>query len=347
MLKLGEQRIPTQDKQSRIIDEIEDRGPIDLTAVDYTMDNPPEVVRQKTGPVIYYFYNTEGDVGKFKNDVFALLPNAPTETVRFANAWQAEESNHAVPFGTVLDMIGVERPALDDNNISPSMIKGGKIGEFSQNFHDMSELAYYIQGATQEGLTMAGYRFLYGLASKVISKNFVATAIMPTQKQEPSHAEWYEGEALRKASEMPAWEVFTVKKTLRHFWTPVGANTPEQRQRFAIVTRMLINHKLGIEYDGPAELSPAVSEADLKRFTSPIQETADVMMNAKARSSELSVDPNILGDAVEKGDWTPLIGKFILAKEADTPKPGKFILKRLLKLQNEYTAHQREIGIVA
>jgi hypothetical protein len=206
----------------------------------------------------------------------------------------------------------------------------------------MSEYGFYFQGATQESWTIAGYRAVASLLSEVISPGFVKTAIRQIMKQEPTHAGWYEGEALRKASTMHPYQIFTVRNTVKHVFNTVGTDTLAKKRRFALVTRMLLNHELGINLQGPAEQSPVVSEADLSKF---IQRNGDILLHAKTRQTKLLTVRNKIAEAVSRGDWAPAITEFVGKKHSDTPKPGDFMLKRLLKQQAEWDDYQRSLGI--
>jgi hypothetical protein len=318
MANMEQRPVPSSEDLIGRVEKLEEGGPIDISTVDFTMRNKEEVARQ-LGKPLAYIDSTESQVPlRYVPDLGTFLPHAEDYVGRFITEWGIEEGIHGDITDKTLGEINYPRPVLDPGDSSHFIKIGGAINNRVPAFHQMSLVAYLVEGAMQERLTMQGYHLLVPKLKDLAGEEIVRTGFQKIQKQEPGHYNFYKDAARYEASKLPKWQRYVVWAAIAKTWDPVGANTAQQKQDFAVVARTLLSED---SLDtGTNNTLPVLDQGKLLKFTKPIQEVGDNLMGV---------------DELSSTRWGRIIMRLVGDKHADTPHPPAFVLSRIMEEQRE------------
>lgn len=213
------------------IERLEAEGPIDVSTIDPTVNNPP-LVKQRFGPAISYGEGVEIEVPTTAKVVRTILPNMSEEQARFVDIWDIQETEHGVLLAIPREACDIE-PIPNRDSVPALMKLTGSLAKVSPGAHDMIEMIYLTEGAGGELETLLFYLGLKeGLTE--IDEIPAATLVGKIATQEAAHLAYYRQGARKKAEELTPWQLHFVQQFILRTYMPVGVRISKrdvERQR--------------------------------------------------------------------------------------------------------------------
>ena len=255
---------------------------LDIGQIDFTVNNP-ELVSTELGATFQYFHRVEAEVAGLSLSV--LLPNSPSHYVdRFVNyAWTPDETLHGIAFGELLDVLGVDRPTVADQQRVPLHNRFvGVAGRLSQRTHEVVEMIYHTTGAVHEKLTFIGYQRLIDRLTAMGERALVATMMQPIIRDEAGHLGYYQLVVKQLKPNLAAWQQQLVRGVIRKTYAPVGAGANKDKPDFGATVQ-------------------ALAGDNVHRLARPIQELANSLLKIEGVvRSEIEADDTFVIDAIEE-----------------------------------------------
>ncbi len=208
--------------------------PIDLTTVNFEFKRP-EAVRERLGRTFSYFYTAEGEVSLNVRQVETLISDVDEYTAQFLTSWDAQEGQHSVLFGRVLETLELPLPKINRNKNMSAFRIGGVLSKNIPEMRDIFMLNYLSRGAMHERYTAGGYTIIGNIMTEMHEEEFVRTAIKPVFKQESRHLGYYRPAAKKYAANLSPWQVQAAEEFTAEYFRPVAASS---KQRLVEIGRM-------------------------------------------------------------------------------------------------------------
>lgn len=237
--------------ESRLWDHVErlgaDHPPIDVSTVDFTVHRPGVLVERFAG-VLDYMARAELEVERNVLELATLLPDPP-EVDRFfySQVWQPQEAQHGLILDELLVRIGRSPAETDLTTVSAKIRVVGALAHIAA-FQDVVRMLYYLTGMTTERSALLAYHRLFDGVVELGETAVADTVITPIRRQEPGHYAFYQMSARALWQQLAPWQRWLVRHLRTLSFSPVGANTDEQR---ADVGEMMI--ALGLDQREQAE----------------------------------------------------------------------------------------------
>lgn len=258
----------------RKIGAIKQKAPLDIKAVDFTVQDPDRVLME-LGPTLAYFQRVEAMVTGASLE--ALLPaSAEDYTGRFIHSWVRDEQVHGQAFDILLGEIGMTGIATPDDPIPAHNKIAGWVAGQSEWVHGVLEMIYHTTGALHEKLTAVGYKRLEGLLAGMGETAIVETMINPIQRDEATHLGYYRTVAQHLGNTLSPRQIRVAHAVISRTYAPVGAGAAEDKPAFGGVLTTLA--------DGES----------VTEMTEPIQAMASRLLQLEDRTS-----PTFVVDAIE------------------------------------------------
>jgi hypothetical protein len=219
--------------------KLEDDGPLDLSLVDFTVNNPTHL-REHTGAALNYFARVELEAERNSKEVQAILPHMDETTIRFLRVWEDQEVVHGQYFDTLLSAAGMPQAKPELNAVSRQIKIAGFFAHIGP-VRDALQFDYLSLAAGHERLTAAGYMQLRKRLLSIGERAIVETGIDKIRPQESAHFAYYRAAALEKRSQLKPWQLHFVQARRTHMYAPVGAGTVDQKADFGQAMTQLID----------------------------------------------------------------------------------------------------------
>jgi hypothetical protein len=218
-----------------------DHPPIDIGTVDFTVRRPA-VVRQRFGGVLDYMARAELEVERNVLELATLLPDPPeVDRVFYSDVWGPQEAQHGLILDELQIRLGRPPATTDLTTVSPKIKILGALAHLTP-VQDVVRMLYYLTGMSTERSALLAYHRLNDGLAELGERAVNDTIITPIRRQEPGHYAFYQMSAHQHWATLRRWQRWLVRRLRELSFTPVGANSDQQR---ADVGDMML--ALGIE----------------------------------------------------------------------------------------------------
>jgi hypothetical protein len=218
--------------EARLRDHVErlgaDHPPLDIAAVDFTVRRPTSVV-ERFGGVLDYMARAELEVERNVLELATLLPHAPdVDRYFYAEVWQPQEAQHGLILDELQVRLGQSPADTDLTTVSAKIRVIGALAHIAA-FQDVVRMLYYLTGMTTERSALLAYHQLYDGLVELGESAVAETVITPIRRQEPGHYAFYQMSARALWEQLSGWQRWLVRHLRTISFSPVGANSDEQR----------------------------------------------------------------------------------------------------------------------
>jgi hypothetical protein len=218
--------------EARLRDHVErlgaDHPPLDIAAVDFTVRRPTSVV-ERFGGVLDYMARAELEVERNFLELATLLPHAPdVDRYFYAEVWQPQEAQHGLILDELQVRLGQSPADTDLTTVSAKIRVIGALAHIAA-FQDVVRMLYYLTGMTTERSALLAYHQLYDGLVELGESAVAETVITPIRRQEPGHYAFYQMSARALWEQLSGWQRWLVRHLRTISFSPVGANSDEQR----------------------------------------------------------------------------------------------------------------------
>jgi hypothetical protein len=237
-------------EDSRLADHVdrlgEEHPPIPLDSVDYTMNDPDQLV-ERFGPVLSYMSRVELEVERNVLELNVLLPDPPEVDRHFyADVWLPQETQHGIILDKLQVLAGLDaaEPNLDDVSFKLRLL--GALGKV-RGVQDVSRMLYYLTGLATERSAVLAYNKLHSELMELGERAVATTVVAPIKRQEPGHFAYYQLAARQLWSQLSTWQRWLVRTLRKRTFGPVGVSNDQQQVEFGDTM-----HALGMSRDEAA-----------------------------------------------------------------------------------------------
>lgn len=213
------------------IERLEAEGPIEISSMDFTIEDP-EVVRTALAYPLAYSEAVEIEVPITAEVVRTILPHMSKQKARFIDIWDMQETVHGELLGVSRRQLGIAPLATRD--VIPGIMKFvSLLARVSPGMHDVTEMVYLTEGAMSERETLLFYNHFRDRL-KAIGEVPMAGLVSSIARQEAAHLAFYMQAANEKRDDLSDRQLAFVQRFIEASYMPVGvrnSHSGRERQR--------------------------------------------------------------------------------------------------------------------